>query len=46
MTVSLTSSISSLSVAVDCDDDGNKSLCAEHGVQGYPTIKVSGVRDR
>jgi len=28
------------SVAVDCDDDGNKSLCAEHGVQGYPTIKI------
>ncbi|KAG7093479.1 hypothetical protein E1B28_007154 [Marasmius oreades] len=26
--------------AVDCDDDQNKSLCAEQGVQGFPTVKV------
>lgn len=26
--------------AVDCDNDGNKRLCAEQGVQGFPTIKV------
>ncbi|KAF7356933.1 Protein disulfide isomerase [Mycena venus] len=26
--------------AVDCDDDKNKRLCSEQGVQGFPTIKV------
>jgi len=26
--------------AVDCDDDGNKRLCAEQGVQGFPTVKL------
>ncbi|EAL22044.1 hypothetical protein CNBC1820 [Cryptococcus deneoformans B-3501A] len=25
--------------AVDCDDASNRGLCAEYGVQGYPTIK-------
>ncbi|OXB38562.1 protein disulfide-isomerase domain [Cryptococcus neoformans] len=25
--------------AVDCDDSSNRGLCAEYGVQGYPTIK-------
>lgn len=26
--------------AVDCDKQSNKKLCAEQGVQGFPTIKV------
>ncbi|KAF8196834.1 hypothetical protein K438DRAFT_1673052 [Mycena galopus ATCC 62051] len=26
--------------AVDCDEDKNKRLCSEQGVQGFPTIKV------
>ncbi|KAK7022899.1 hypothetical protein VNI00_016886 [Paramarasmius palmivorus] len=26
--------------AVDCDDDKNKPLCAEQGVQGFPTVKL------
>ncbi|KAJ0167309.1 putative protein disulfide-isomerase [Colletotrichum tanaceti] len=26
--------------AVDCDEDGNKSLCAQFGVQGFPTLKI------
>ncbi|KAK9818342.1 hypothetical protein WJX72_010973 [[Myrmecia] bisecta] len=26
--------------AVDCDDAGNRKLCSEHGVQGFPTIKI------
>ncbi|EEB87521.1 hypothetical protein MPER_15105, partial [Moniliophthora perniciosa FA553] len=26
--------------AVDCDDDQNKPLCAEQGVQGFPTVKL------
>jgi thiol-disulfide isomerase/thioredoxin len=26
--------------AVDCDDSKNKGLCAEYGVQGFPTIKA------
>ncbi|KAJ7746738.1 hypothetical protein DFH07DRAFT_924219 [Mycena maculata] len=26
--------------AVDCDADKNKRLCADQGVQGFPTIKV------
>lgn len=26
--------------AVDCDDDANKSLCREMGVQGFPTLKI------
>ncbi|KAJ7156891.1 hypothetical protein C8R43DRAFT_997557 [Mycena crocata] len=26
--------------AVDCDDDKNKRLCSEQGVQGFPTIKL------
>jgi protein disulfide-isomerase A6 len=25
---------------VDCDDDKNKRLCGQYGVQGFPTIKV------
>ncbi|GAA5849545.1 hypothetical protein JCM8547_000492 [Rhodosporidiobolus lusitaniae] len=27
-------------VSVDCDEDQNKPLCGEMGVQGFPTIKV------
>lgn len=30
------------SYAVDCDNEKNKRLCAEHGVQGFPTLKVRG----
>lgn len=26
--------------AVDCDDAGNKRLCAEYQIQGFPTIKA------
>jgi len=26
--------------AVDCDDDKNKRLCADQGVQGFPTVKL------
>lgn len=26
---------------VDCDDQKNKKLCSDQGVQGFPTIKVS-----
>jgi protein disulfide-isomerase A6 len=26
--------------AIDCDDEKNKRICAEYGVQGFPTIKV------
>ncbi|RXK42578.1 protein disulfide-isomerase domain [Tremella mesenterica] len=26
--------------AIDCDDDLNKPLCAEYGIQGFPTIKA------
>ena len=26
--------------AVDCDAEANKRLCAEQGVQGFPTVKV------
>lgn len=26
--------------AVDCEDPGNKKLCASYNVQGFPTIKV------
>ncbi|TYJ55893.1 protein disulfide-isomerase domain [Cryptococcus floricola] len=26
--------------AVDCDDASNKPLCAEYGIQGFPTIKA------
>ncbi|KAF8716619.1 hypothetical protein AX14_006556 [Amanita brunnescens Koide BX004] len=26
--------------AVDCDNEGNKPLCAEQRVQGFPTLKV------
>jgi protein disulfide-isomerase A6 len=26
--------------AVDCDADANKRLCAEQGVQGFPTVKL------
>ena len=26
--------------AVDCDDDSNKSLCGQMGVQGFPTLKI------
>ncbi|KAJ3158261.1 hypothetical protein HDU86_002970 [Geranomyces michiganensis] len=27
-------------VAVDCDNDQNKPICGQYGVQGFPTIKV------
>lgn len=27
--------------AVDCDKQSNKKLCADQGVKGFPTIKVS-----
>ena len=26
--------------AVDCNEDSNRPLCAEFGVQGFPTIKL------
>jgi len=26
--------------AVDCDADSNKALCAQQGVQGFPTVKM------
>lgn len=26
--------------AVDCDDEGNKPLCGQMGVQGFPTLKI------
>lgn len=26
--------------AVDCDKQNNKRLCAEQGVQGFPTVKA------
>ncbi|GBE89503.1 thioredoxin-like protein [Sparassis latifolia] len=26
--------------AVDCDNEANKRLCAEQGVQGFPTVKL------
>lgn len=26
--------------AVDCDASQNKALCAEYGIQGFPTIKA------
>ena len=26
--------------AVDCDKQSNKQLCAEQGVQGFPTVKA------
>ncbi|RSH92698.1 hypothetical protein EHS25_008143 [Saitozyma podzolica] len=26
--------------AVDCDEAGNKGLCAEYGIKGFPTIKA------
>jgi protein disulfide-isomerase A6 len=26
--------------AVDCDDEANKPLCGEMGVQGFPTLKI------
>ncbi|WWC60512.1 protein disulfide-isomerase domain [Kwoniella dejecticola CBS 10117] len=26
--------------AIDCDDQKNKGLCAEYGIQGFPTIKA------
>ena len=25
---------------VDCTDDANRALCSEHGVQGFPTLKL------
>jgi protein disulfide-isomerase A6 len=28
--------------AVDCDQESNKQLCGQYGVQGFPTIKVFG----
>ncbi|GAA6062131.1 hypothetical protein JCM10212_003166 [Sporobolomyces blumeae] len=27
-------------VNVDCDEDQNKPLCGEYGVQGFPTLKI------
>ncbi|KAJ3056524.1 hypothetical protein HK097_006431 [Rhizophlyctis rosea] len=29
-------------VAVDCDQDKNKPLCGQYGIQGFPTIKLFG----
>ncbi|RPB04418.1 thioredoxin-domain-containing protein [Choiromyces venosus 120613-1] len=26
--------------AIDCDEENNKRLCGEYGVQGFPTLKV------
>jgi len=26
--------------AVDCDEAGNRALCAEFGIQGFPTVKL------
>ncbi|KAF9381465.1 protein disulfide isomerase (PDI) protein [Podila verticillata] len=26
--------------AIDCDDDQNKPICGQYGIQGFPTIKV------
>ncbi|KAG0038250.1 protein disulfide isomerase (PDI) protein [Podila clonocystis] len=26
--------------AIDCDDDKNKPICGQYGIQGFPTIKV------
>ncbi|RPA88239.1 thioredoxin-domain-containing protein [Ascobolus immersus RN42] len=26
--------------AVDCDNESNKKFCSQHGVQGFPTLKV------
>ena len=26
--------------AVDCDQEANKQLCGQYGVQGFPTLKV------
>ncbi|KAF8544239.1 thioredoxin-like protein [Trichophaea hybrida] len=26
--------------AIDCDDEKNKRTCGEHGVQGFPTLKI------
>ncbi|CRK20159.1 putative protein disulfide-isomerase like [Verticillium longisporum] len=26
--------------AVDCDDDANKPLCGQFGIQGFPTLKI------
>lgn len=27
-------------VAIDCDDDSNKQLCARYEVKGFPTVKI------
>ncbi|GAA5837849.1 hypothetical protein JCM3766R1_001494 [Sporobolomyces carnicolor] len=27
-------------VNVDCDEDQNKQICGEYGIQGFPTIKI------
>ncbi|GAA5981857.1 hypothetical protein JCM5350_005750 [Sporobolomyces pararoseus] len=27
-------------VNVDCDEDQNKQLCGEYGIQGFPTLKI------
>lgn len=26
--------------AIDCDDDKNKRICGEHGIKGFPTLKL------
>ncbi|KAF9585717.1 protein disulfide isomerase (PDI) protein [Lunasporangiospora selenospora] len=26
--------------AIDCDDDKNRPICSQYGIQGFPTIKV------
>jgi len=26
--------------AIDCDDEKNKRTCGEHGIQGFPTLKI------
>jgi len=26
--------------AIDCDEDQNKPICSQYGIQGFPTIKT------
>lgn len=26
--------------AIDCDNDTNKQICGQHGIKGFPTIKL------
>ena len=32
--------------AIDCDQEANKPLCGQYGIQGFPTIKVKTNLDR